>query len=141
MPRPEPGGAVIVFDGVCVLCNGWVGFLLKHDRFGRYRFAAMQSDAGRALLAAHGLDPDDPASFLLVEHDVAGGPRISTDTNAIRRVLAGLGGGWRFAHTLALVPRGLRDAAYRRLARNRYRWFGKHEACALPAPEHRQRFL
>lgn len=141
MPQPEPGGAIIVFDGVCVLCNGWVGFLLRHDRRGRYRFAAMQSDAGRALLGAHGLDPDDPASFLLIEHDVEAAPRMSTNSDAIRRVLVGLGGIWRLAHAIALVPRPLRDAAYRWLARNRYRWFGKHAACSLPAPEHRQRFL
>ena len=141
MSRPDIGGAVIVFDGVCVLCNGWVGFLLRHDRAGRYRFAAMQSGTGRALLASHGLDPDDPASFLLIEHDVAEAPRISTDSDAIRRVLVGLGGAWRMAHVIALVPRRLRDAAYRAIARNRYRWFGRHDACLLPALEHRQRFL
>ena len=141
MPQAEPAGAVIVFDGVCVLCNGWVGFLLRHDLRGRYRYAAMQSDAGRELLASHALDPDDPASFLLVEHDVGAQPRISTGSDAIRRVLAGLGGAWRAAHVLALLPRVLRDAAYRWLARNRYRWFGRHEACSMPAPEHRNRFL
>ena len=141
MPKAEPAGAVIVFDGVCVLCNGWVGFLLRHDRVGRYQFAAMQSDAGRALLEAHGLDPDDPASFLLIEHDVAAAPRIATDSDAIRRVLVGLGGGWRVANMIALVPRRLRDAAYRWLARNRYHWFGRHDACTLPAPEQRHRFL
>ena len=143
MPQAE-AGAVIVFDGVCVLCNGWVRFLLRHDRAGRYRFAAMQSEAGRALLARHGLDPDDPASFLLIEHDAPGAdarPRVSTDSEAIRRVLAGLGGGWRLAHAMALLPRGVRDAAYRRLARNRYRWFGRHDTCAVPAAEHRHRFL
>lgn len=141
MSRPDAGGALIVFDGVCVLCNGWVGFLLRHDRAGRYRFTAMQSDAGRELLAAHGLDPDDPSSFLLIEHDVAQAPRVSTDSDAIRRVLVGLGGVWRMANVIALVPRGLRDPAYRWLARNRYRWFGRHDACLLPKPEHRQRFL
>lgn len=141
MSRPETRGAVIVFDGVCVLCNGWVGFLLRHDRAGRYRFAAMQSEAGRALLAAHGLDPDDPTSFLLIEHDVAQAPRISTESDAIRRVLVGLGGVWRVANVIALVPRRLRDAAYSWLARNRYRWFGRHDGCLLPSPAHRQRFL
>lgn len=140
MSRPDTGAAIIVFDGVCVLCNGWVRFLLRHDRAGRYRFAAMQSDTGRALLTAHGLDPDDPASFLLIEHDSAD-PRVSTDSDAIRRVLAGLGGTWRVANLIALVPRGLRDAAYRWLARNRYRWFGRHDACLLPSPGHRHRFL
>lgn len=141
MPMREAAGAVIVFDGVCVLCNGWVRFLLRHDRAGRYRFAAMQSEAGRALLADHGLDPDDPTSFLLLEYDAAPEPRAFTDTDAIRRVLVGLGGVWALAHAIALLPRGLRDAAYRWLARNRYRWFGRHAACAVPAPEHRQRFL
>ena len=141
MPMPEAARATIVFDGVCVLCNGWVRFLLRHDRAGRYRFAAMQSDAGRALLSAHGLDADDPASFLLLEHGAGGSARASTDTDAIRRVLAGLGGGWRLAHAMALVPRPLRDAGYRVLARNRYRWFGRHAACMLPAPGRQDRFL
>ena len=133
--------AVVVFDGACVLCNGWVRFLLRHDRAGRYRFAAMQSPAGRALLAAHGLHPDDPLSLLLVEHDRPGGERASTDSDAVRRVLAGLGGAWRVAHGIALVPRILRDPPYRWIARNRYRWFGRHAACAVPAPGHAARFL
>lgn len=143
--RPIDTGAVIVFDGVCVLCNGWVRFLLRHDRRRRYRFAAMQGEAGRALLARHGLDPDDPVSFLLVEydlgHDSAATPRVSTDTTAIRRVLAGLGGLWRVAHLAALLPSFVRDPLYRLFARNRYRWFGRHEACMVPTAEERARFL
>src|SRR5690606_1178680 len=87
----RPDSAVIVFDGVCVLCNGWVGFLLKHDRRGRFRFASMQSESGRKLLAGNGLDPADPTSFLLID-----GAGAWTDTAAIRRVLVGLGGGWRW---------------------------------------------
>jgi len=130
-----PGGPVIVFDGVCVLCNGWVRFLLKRDRRAGYRFAAMQSEAGRALLAAHGLDPDDPASFLLVD-----GGRAWTDTDAIRRVLAGLGGAWRLAGAVALVPRFVRDPLYRWVARNRYRWFGT-TACHVPTAAERARFV
>lgn len=138
-------GAVIVFDGVCVLCNGWVRFLLRHDRRQRYRFAAMQGEAGRALLARHGLDPDDPVSFLLVEYDIgpdhAASPRVSTDTTAIRRVLAGLGGAWRVAHLAALLPAFVRDPLYRLVARNRYRVFGRHDACRVPSEEERARFL
>jgi predicted DCC family thiol-disulfide oxidoreductase YuxK len=133
--------AVIVFDGVCVLCNGWVRFLLRHDRRQRYRFAAMQGDSGRELLAAHGLDPDDPASFLLIEYDSGASPRISTDSDAIRRVLMGLGGVWRIAALLALLPRHLRDPLYRLVARNRYRWFGRHDACTVPDPAQAHRFL
>lgn len=108
--------ATIVFDGTCVICNGWVDFLLRHDVRRRHRFAAMQGKAGRALLSAHGLDPDDPVSFLLI--DEAGAHR---DTDAIVRVLAGLGGAWRGAQALRWMPRAWRDAGYRTLARNRYR--------------------
>ncbi|RDZ29584.1 thiol-disulfide oxidoreductase DCC family protein [Lysobacter silvisoli] len=129
-------GPVIVFDGICVLCNGWVRFLLRRDRTGRYRYAAMQGAHGRSLLAAHGLDPDDPVSFLLVDGD-----RAWTDTEAIARVLSGLGGVWRLARALAWLPRALRDPLYRWVARNRYRWFGRHQQCLLPAPEHVARFL
>ena len=130
------GSAVIVFDGVCALCNRWVRFLLRFDRKGRYRFAAMQGQQGSAMLRAHGLDPQDPMSFLLL--DAQG---TWTDTDAILRVLAGLGGGWRLSGVLKVLPRGLRDAAYRALARNRYRWLGRHDACHLPAPEQAPRFL
>lgn len=137
-PGRQPGAvpATIVFDGVCLLCNGWVRFLLRHDRRGRYRFAAMQGQAGRALLQQHGLDPDDPLSFLLVDDRGAW-----TDSDAIVRVLAGLGGFWRLATVLRVVPRRVRDIGYRLIARHRYRWFGRSEHCMLPTPEQRERFL
>lgn len=137
MSTDTGGSAVIVFDGTCVLCNGWVRFLLRRDRRQRLRFAAMQSNRGRALLAAHGLDPDDPASFLLMDGDGAW-----RDTAAIARVLAGLEGGWPMAgRMLRCIPRRLAEPAYRLVARNRYRWFGRHEHCLLPAPDVRARFL
>ncbi len=132
----DPAAPVIVFDGVCALCSRWVRFLLRFDRTDRYRFAAMQGVHGRHLLAAHGLDPDDPLSFLLVENGKA-----HTDTDAIMRVLAGLGGPWKLAMLARVLPRPLRDRAYRGLARNRYRWFGRHEACYLPTPAQAARFL
>jgi predicted DCC family thiol-disulfide oxidoreductase YuxK len=134
-------GAVIVFDGVCVLCNGWVRFLLRHDIRRRYRFAAMQSPRGRALLAAQGLDPDDPTSFLLLEYDRVPIPRVSTGSTAVRRVIAGLGGCWRIADIAVLLPRFVGEPLYRVLARNRYRWFGRHDACLLPDPAEAWRFL
>lgn len=127
---------VIVFDGVCALCSRWVRFLLRVDRQERYRFAAMQGTHGRVLLRQHGLDPDDPLSFLLLEDG-----RAWTDTDAIVRVLVGLGGPWRLAVVLRVVPRRLRDRAYRALARNRYRWFGRHDSCFLPSAEQARRFL
>ncbi len=128
--------SVIVFDGVCVLCNGWVRFLLSRDRANRYKFASMQSEVGRKLLVDNGLDPDDPVSFLLLE---AGRPY--SDSNAIIRVLQSLGGVWSLAVIFKVVPNALRDRAYRALARNRYRLFGKHEACLVPAADVADRFL
>jgi predicted DCC family thiol-disulfide oxidoreductase YuxK len=127
---------VIVFDGVCVLCNGWVRFLLRHDRQKRYRFAAMQTESGRALLAGNGLDSADPASFLLVESGTAW-----RETDAIVRVISSLGGFWRLVAVVRLVPSPLRDWLYRVVARNRYRWFGRHDACVLPTPGHDDRFM
>ncbi len=134
--RPPEAPAVIVFDGTCVLCNAWVDFLLRRDRAGRYRFAAMQGAVGRALLAGHGLDPDDPASFLLIE-----GGAAYRDIDGIRRVLAGLGGAWRVAHALRWLPRAVANPLYRVVARNRYRWFGRHAACRVPTPAEAARFL
>lgn len=131
-----PAPSIVVFDGVCVLCSGWVRFLLKRDRAGRFRFATMQSEAGRRLLAAHGLDPADPVSFLLVEDG-----RAFTDSAGILRIVARLGGLWRLAAAAYAVPRPLRDAVYRWVARHRYRWFGQREACFVPTPETAQRFL
>lgn len=134
----EAAGPVIVFDGVCLLCSRWVRFLLKHDDDARYRFASMQSDSGRRLLLAHGLDPESPQSFLLVE-DGQG----HTDSDAIARVLLSLGQRrWRWlGRAMRLVPRRLRDPAYRFVARHRYRIFGQSRSCFLPTPEQRSRFM
>lgn len=134
--RASAGEAILVYDGVCLLCSRWVRFVLARDRAARYRFASMQSGHGRVLLREHGLDPDDPNSLLLLERG-----RASTDSEAIVRVLVGFGGIWRAARVLRLVPRALRDPAYRWLARHRYRWFGRSDSCWLPAPEHAARFL
>jgi predicted DCC family thiol-disulfide oxidoreductase YuxK len=128
--------AIVVFDGVCVACNRSVDFLLRRDRSERYRFAAMQSPAGHALMAAHGIDPANPASFLLLE-----GGRAFRDSEAALRVLSGLGGTWRCTRIALLLPRALRDAAYRWVARHRYRWFGRREACRVPTREEAGRFL
>jgi predicted DCC family thiol-disulfide oxidoreductase YuxK len=135
--KAETAAPVIVFDGVCLLCSRWVRFLLKHDRAARYHFAAMQSERGRALLLAHGLDPDSPLSFLLVEDH-----RGYTDTRAIVQILRSLGQRrWRWlGNALHLVPRWLGDPAYRFVARHRYRIFGQSRSCFVPTPEQRARF-
>ena len=138
MPHPAPD--TILFDGVCNLCNGFVQFVIRHDPAGRFRFAALQSEAGRALLAAHGLPPAavaaEPESVLLLS---AG--RLHSHSTAVLRIAQGLGGVWRLAGAGWLLPRAWRDAAYRLVARHRYRWFGRRESCMLPTPELKARFL
>lgn len=133
----DTGHPVIIFDGVCVLCSHWVDFILRHDRAGRFRLAAMQGQRGRALLVANGLSPDDPVSFLLV--DQGQGYR---DTDAIARVLGQLGKPWRMAGAmLRAIPQCLRDPVYRWIARHRYRLFGRRAQCRLPEPEQAWRFI
>ncbi len=132
----EADAPIVVFDGVCRLCSRWVAFLLDHDRDGRLRFAAMQGRTGRALLQRHGLDPDDPTSFLWVE-----GGHGYRNSDAILRIVTGFGGAWRLLALLRLIPRPLRDAGYRLVARNRYRWFGRTTRCRVPDTATAQRFL
>jgi len=128
---------IIVFDGVCVLCSRWVGFVLRRDRHGQYKFAAMQTPSGRDLLSAHGIDPEDPLSFLLLE-----GSAGYTDTDAIVRILRSFGPGWKLLSLLvSIVPRFIRDPLYRWLARHRYRLFGQRSTCVVPAPDVADRFL
>jgi predicted DCC family thiol-disulfide oxidoreductase YuxK len=132
----EPVAPVIVFDGVCQLCSRSIRFVLARPKAPPYRFAAVQSESGRALLAQHGLDPTDPVSFLLL--DSAG---AHTDSDAVLRVIASFGGAWRHARLIRIVPRRWRDACYRLIARNRYRWFGKRDRCLVPDAAVRARFL
>jgi predicted DCC family thiol-disulfide oxidoreductase YuxK len=129
-------GAVVLFDGVCNLCNGSVQFIVRHDPEGRFRFASLQSEAGQALLRRHGMDPAELSSVVLVE-----GGRAHTRSDAALRIAGGLPGAWKAAGALRAVPRPLRDLVYGWVARNRYRWFGKQDACMIPTPELRARFL
>jgi len=129
--------SIIVFDGVCVVCSRWVDFVLRRDLQGRYKFAAMQTASGRALLLQHGIDPDDPLSFLLLEGD-----KGYTDTEAIVRVLRSFGPLWRFVAALvSIVPRFIRDPVYRWIARHRYRMFGRRSSCRIPTADIADRFL
>ena len=133
----EAPTATIVFDGECVLCSGWVEFLIKRDPQRQFYFSAVQTPRGREILLHAGLDPDDPSSFVLLE-----GETVRTNTNAIIAVLRKLGGLWKTAaFSLLLLPRPFRDWCYTCVARNRYRLFGKREQCYLPAAHDRERFL
>ena len=131
----QPDG-IIVFDGVCLLCNRSVQFVLAHDRRRRYRFAAVQGAAGAQLMRSHGLDPEAPASMLLIENG-----RVWTESDAVLRIAASFGGTWRLTGLARVIPRPLRNALYRFVARHRYRWFGKRDHCMLPDASTAERFL
>lgn len=128
---------VIFFDGVCNLCHGLVQFVIARDPQARFHFAALQSEAARRLLPP-GInpDPDHPDSVVLLENG-----RVYTHSAAVLRILRQLGGGWAVLSAAGILPRFLRDAAYRFVARNRYRWFGRQTECWLPTPELKARFL
>lgn len=131
-----PPHPIVLFDGVCNLCNGSVQLIIRHDPHGRFRFASLQSPVGERLLAEMGVDRQAMDSMVLIENG-----RWFRESDAALGIARGLGGLWRMFGVLRLLPRPLRDRAYRLLARNRYRWFGKSETCWLPAPELRERFL
>jgi predicted DCC family thiol-disulfide oxidoreductase YuxK len=127
---------VILFDGVCNLCNGSVDFVIRRDAAAVFRFASLQSEAGRALLRKHGLPDDDLDTMVLV--DEAG---VHTRSTAALRIVRRLRAPWPLLYACIVLPRPLRDAAYRLVARNRYRWFGRRETCRLPSPSEQGRFL
>lgn len=127
---------IVLYDGVCGLCHRTVRFLLRHDREGRLRFAALQSPLARTLLLPHGLSADALDTLVLVEGD-----RASTRSAAVLGAARYLAPPWRYLALFRAVPPPVRDRLYDWVARSRYRWFGRLEACPLPSPSERERFL
>ncbi|PAX07167.1 thiol-disulfide oxidoreductase DCC family protein [Sphingomonas lenta] len=134
VPAFDDGRALFVFDGECVLCSGGASRLMRWDKRGRVNFTPTVSPLGAALYHHYGVDPD--ASYLLVADG-----RGYTASAGYLKLCAVLGGPWRLLRLGRLVPERWRDAAYARLARNRYRWFGRASHCALLTPEQRARLL
>jgi predicted DCC family thiol-disulfide oxidoreductase YuxK len=127
---------VLLFDGVCNLCSQAVQFVIQHDAKGEVKFAALQSEQGQMLLRKHGLPSEMLNSLVLVENDAT-----YTESTGALRLARYFGGIWRFLYVFIIVPKPLRDVVYRWVGKNRYRWFGKQEACMLPTPALRARFL
>ena len=125
---------LFLFDGQCVLCSTGVKFIMRHDRDGTIDFASAQSPLGAALYKQFGIDPDE--TYLLVIGDRALG-----ESDGYLEMCSILGGWWRVLRVGRIIPRGLRDWAYRLVARNRYRWFGTSGQCELLTPEQRARLL
>jgi predicted DCC family thiol-disulfide oxidoreductase YuxK len=137
MPNP-----IILYDGVCGLCNRFVQFVLKRDRKDHFRFASLQSNFARAVLERHGLNPDVLDTVYLVFDCGQPSERLLSRNDAATEVLKELGGFWRFwALLLDSLPKEFRDWRYALVARNRYRFFGKHETCPLPSEKNRHKFL
>lgn len=135
-------GPILFYDGVCGLCNTLVQFLLKRDKRGRLRFASLQSNFAEKVLRRHGFDPKDLDTLHVVENYEQPDERVLQRSDAILRAGRELGGHWGVLAAMAkIIPRPLRDIAYRYVAQNRYRVFGKYEACMLPDPNQRSRFL
>lgn len=133
---------ILLYDGVCALCNRTVQFVLKRDPAGRFRFASLQGTFAAGILARHGMQADTLDTVYLVLNHESAGESILGRSDAIVAVLKQLGRFWRvLAFAFGVVPRPLRDWMYRLVAANRYRIFGRYDACPVPRPETRDRFL
>ena len=132
----DAGHPLIVFDGVCMFCSGFVQLILKLDREKRFRFATAQSPLGESLFRRHGLPTDDYDSNLAIIDGAA-----FTKLDSFVAVMAALGWPWRAAKALLILPRPLRDWLYDRVARNRYALFGRKDSCEIPSAELRERLI
>jgi predicted DCC family thiol-disulfide oxidoreductase YuxK len=126
---------MILYDGVCVFCSRWIRFIAARDQAKRFRFTAIQSAYGTRLAQAFGIDPDDPDTNAVIHGGVA-----HFKSDAALTVLSNLPG-WEWTRVLFAVPKPLRNAVYNLVAKNRYRIFGKYEACFVPDAAMRERVL
>jgi predicted DCC family thiol-disulfide oxidoreductase YuxK len=127
---------IILFDGVCNFCNSSVNMIMARDKKDVFKFAALQSEPGIALQKKFNLDPDDLESFILVEGD-----KYYKKTTAALRVARKLGFPYSIVYVFIIVPPFIRNIFYDIIAKYRYKWFGKKEACRIPTPEERAKFL
>jgi len=134
---PSTGAKYIVlFDGVCNLCNGTVQFLLKRDKKKRFLFGSLQGKTGQEYLRKYHLPTDQFHSFMLIEGNV-----LYTRSTAVLRMLKHLGRGWQLLYVFIYVLQPIRDGVYTLIAKNRYKLFGKKDQCRVPTPDERDRFL
>ena len=133
----EKGKKIILFDGVCNLCNGSVQFVIKRDRNDVFRYAALQSETGRRLLDERHIDTAKVDSIVLIEPGMA----YYTKSTAVLEIARELGGLWPLATVFKVIPERLRNIVYDFIARNRYKWYGRKDACMVPTPELKAKFL
>jgi predicted DCC family thiol-disulfide oxidoreductase YuxK len=127
---------IILFDGVCNLCNGAVVFIIKRDKKNVFKFAALQSEIGQELTSKFNIDTSQVDSIILID-----GEKHYEKSTAALRIARELSGGYPLLYGFMVLPGFLRNAVYDYIARNRYKWFGKKESCMIPTPELKSRFL
>ncbi|GBF18999.1 MULTISPECIES: thiol-disulfide oxidoreductase DCC family protein [Arenibacter] len=128
---------IILFDGVCNLCNSSVQYVIRRDKSNAYRFAALQSEIGKKLVEQRGIDTSQIDSIILIEPGVA----YYTKSTAALKIARSFGGVWQLTSVFEWIPEKIRDWVYDYIAKNRYKWYGKKEVCMVPSPENNERFL
>jgi predicted DCC family thiol-disulfide oxidoreductase YuxK len=132
----EPNKNIVLFDGVCNLCNGLVLFIIKRDPAGKFKFASLQSEIGQQSLAHLGLARNEFESFVLILDS-----KYYLKSTAALKMFRDLGGIWKIFYVFIFVPRAIRDFFYDLIAKSRYKIFGKRDECMIPTPELKERFL
>lgn len=133
----EKDKKIILFDGVCNLCNGAIQFIIKRDKKDTFRYAALQSEIGIQLIKERAIDTTKVDSIILIEPGVA----YFTKSDAALNIAKEFGGGWKLLSIFTWIPKSFRDVIYDLIARNRYKWFGRKDACMIPTPELQAKFL
>ncbi|SMG47540.1 thiol-disulfide oxidoreductase DCC family protein [Arenibacter troitsensis] len=128
---------IILFDGVCNLCNSSVQYVIKRDKGNVYRFAALQSEIGKKLVEERGIDTSQIDSIILIEPGVA----YYTKSTAALKIAQSFGGVWQLASVFEWIPEKIRNWVYDYIAKNRYKWYGRKDACMIPTPELKSKFL
>jgi len=137
----SPGSHLLLYDGVCGLCNRLNAFVLKRDRKAQFRFASLQSHTGQQLLRQYGRNPHDLDTFYVIANYGSASPLLMERAGAGLFVLKTIGGPWRWTAVFGVLPDSLLNFGYDCLARSRYRLFGKYDQCMMPSAEHRERFI
>lgn len=136
MEKISQNNSIVLFDGVCNLCNGFVQFCIEQDQTGQIKYASLQSDIGQILLKKHHLDHTSLATVVLIQDNQA---YVQSDVPL--QLFKKFGGFWRVLYGFVIIPKFIRDRIYDFIAKNRYKWFGKQESCWMPTPELKSRFL
>ncbi|MBW1296991.1 thiol-disulfide oxidoreductase DCC family protein [Aquimarina litoralis] len=131
------GKKIILFDGVCNLCNGAVNFIIKRDKNDVFRYASLQSEIGKQLAAERGVDTSQLDTILLIEPDEG----YYHKSTAALQIAKQLSGGYPLLSVFLILPKFLRDWVYDFIAKNRYKWFGKRDNCVIPTPELKALFI